>query len=105
VAIQSSPGPHVLAQSFRVFCPGELRFRARPPRDVIAAYIDAHRDEHGVETICAALPIAPSTHHEAKAREADPTRLPARAQWMKESVPTPSPLRPQSPRSHPYPAP
>jgi transposase InsO family protein len=46
----------------------------------MVAYIDAHRDEYGVEPICAVLPIAPSTYYEAKAREADPTRLPARAQ-------------------------
>jgi putative transposase len=28
------------------------------------AFIDAHRDEHGVESICAQLPIAPSTYYE-----------------------------------------
>ena len=43
------------------------------------AFIDAHRDDYGVEPICATLPIAPSSYHEAKAREADPERLPARA--------------------------
>jgi putative transposase len=46
----------------------------------MVAFIDAHRDEYGVEPICAMLPIAPSTYYEAKAREADPTRLPARTQ-------------------------
>jgi len=45
----------------------------------MAAFIDAHRDAYGVESICAVLPIAPATYHEHKAREADPTRLPARA--------------------------
>jgi transposase InsO family protein len=44
------------------------------------AFIDAHRDEFGVEPICQELPIAPSTYYEHKAREADPSRLPARAQ-------------------------
>jgi putative transposase len=44
------------------------------------AFIDAHREEHGVESICKQLPIAPSTYYEHKAREADPGRLPARAQ-------------------------
>ena len=43
------------------------------------AFIDAHRDAYGVEPICAVLPIAPSSYHEAKAREADPERLPPRA--------------------------
>ena len=42
-------------------------------------FIDEHRAEHGVEPICAQLPIAPSTYYEHKAREADPARLPARA--------------------------
>lgn len=42
-------------------------------------FIDAHRVAYGVEPICAVLPIAPSTCYEAKARERDPARLPARA--------------------------
>ncbi len=45
---------------------------------------DAHRDEYGVEPICAEVPIAPSTYYESKAWEADPTRLPARARRDKE---------------------
>ena len=36
------------------------------------SFIDAHRDEYGVESICAQLPIAPSTYYEWQAREADP---------------------------------
>ena len=44
------------------------------------AFIDDHREEHGVEPICAVLPIAPSTYHCHLARRADPSRLPARAQ-------------------------
>ena len=43
-------------------------------------FIDTHREAYGVEPICAILPIAPSTYYEQKARQADPTRLPARAQ-------------------------
>ncbi len=42
-------------------------------------FIDENRDDYGVEPICAVLPIAPSTYYEAKAREADPARLPDRA--------------------------
>jgi len=42
-------------------------------------FIDDHRVLYGVEPICAVLPIAPSTYYEAKAREADPERLPERA--------------------------
>ena len=45
----------------------------------MVAFIDAHRDEYGVEPICAQLPIAPSTYYEAKARQADAGRLPERA--------------------------
>jgi len=43
-------------------------------------FIDENRDDYGVEPICAQVPIAPSTYYEHKAREADPARLPARAQ-------------------------
>jgi len=46
---------------------------------VIASFIDDHKAEHGVESICKQLPIAPSTFYEHKAREADPDRLPVRA--------------------------
>ena len=46
----------------------------------MVAFIDAHRAEHGVEPICAELPIAPSTFYEHKARQTDPARLPMRAQ-------------------------
>jgi transposase InsO family protein len=45
----------------------------------MVSFIDANREEHGVEPICRELPIAPSTYYEQKAREADPARLPARA--------------------------
>ena len=45
----------------------------------MVSFIDAHRAEYGVEPICTQLPIAPSTYYEGKAREVDPTRLPARA--------------------------
>jgi len=44
------------------------------------AFIDAHRDEYGVESICAQLPIAPSTYYEHKARQLDPLRAPPRMQ-------------------------
>ena len=46
----------------------------------MVAFIDAHRDEYGVESICAQLPIAPATYYDAKARVTDPQRVPARAQ-------------------------
>jgi putative transposase len=46
----------------------------------MVSFIDAHRDEYGVESICRQLPIAPSTYYEHKARAADPERLPQRSQ-------------------------
>jgi len=49
------------------------------------AFIDAHRDVHGVEPICRMLPIAPSTYHAHVARRADPATAPARVRrdaWL-----------------------
>ena len=46
----------------------------------MVSFIDEHRDDYGVEPICAQLPIAPSTYYEHKAREMDPERLPLRVQ-------------------------
>ncbi len=40
------------------------------------AFIDAHREQYGVESICKLLPIAPSTYYEQKARQSDPARIP-----------------------------
>lgn len=45
----------------------------------MVSFIDDHREKHGVEPICRQLQIAPSTYHEQKARQADPSRLPRRA--------------------------
>jgi transposase InsO family protein len=42
------------------------------------AFIDQHRGDYGVEPICKVLPIAPSTYYEHKARQAEPSRRPAR---------------------------
>lgn len=43
------------AQGVGVFCPGG----ARPPVQAMIAFIDDHREAHGVEPICKVLPIAP----------------------------------------------
>ena len=42
---------------------------------MIVSFIDDHREEYGVEPICAVVPIAPSPYYEDKAREADPERV------------------------------
>jgi putative transposase len=51
------------------------------------AFIDAHRAEYGVESICAQLPIAPSTYYEHKGRAIDPTRAPPRVRRDRELQP------------------
>ena len=43
------------------------------------AFIDDHREAHGVEPICKLLPIAPSTYHGHAARRSDPARQSSRA--------------------------
>jgi transposase InsO family protein len=43
-------------------------------------FIDVHREVYGVESICALMPIAPSTYFLHKARERDPRQRSARAQ-------------------------
>ena len=42
------------------------------------AFIDGHREAHGVESICKVLPIAPSTYHDHAAKRADPEKQAAR---------------------------
>ena len=42
------------------------------------AFIDDHREAHGVEPICKVLPIAPSTYHAHVAKRANPEKLSAR---------------------------
>jgi hypothetical protein len=72
-----------------VRCAGPTRFCARPARfspwrqprpatEVMVSFIDEHRSQYGVEPICRQLLIAPSVYFEAKARQADPARVPAR---------------------------
>src|SRR5436309_7334660 len=52
---------------------------ARPPSEVMVAFIDDHRKTFGVEPICQVLPIAPSTYFRHKAEQRDPTKRSARA--------------------------
>jgi len=39
---------------------------------MMMAFIDAHREDLGIEPICRELAIAPSSYHEHVARLADP---------------------------------
>jgi transposase InsO family protein len=41
---------------------------------MMVTFIDEHREECGVESICRTLPIAPSVYYEHKARERDPAK-------------------------------
>lgn len=50
-------------------------------------FIDRHRDQYGVEPICAQLPIAPSQYYEAKARQIDPERRPPRLRRAEALLP------------------
>ena len=45
----------------------------------MVTFIDEHRDEYGVEPICAVLPIAPSTYRRHRARQLKPELRPDRA--------------------------
>lgn len=45
----------------------------------MVAFIDKHREVHGVEPICRTLRIAPSTYYDHLAKRADPARLSDRA--------------------------
>jgi len=57
---------------------GVLRGGARPPAEVMVRVIDEHRGEFGVEPICAALHVAPSTYYAAKRRLVEPSARAAR---------------------------
>jgi putative transposase len=54
---------------------------------MMVQFIDAHRDEYGVEPICEVLPIAPSTYHEHRGRAADSAKRPKRARHDDELRP------------------
>ena len=46
----------------------------------MVAFIDQHKDQYGVESMCSVLPIAPSTYYEHARRRLQPDRRPARHQ-------------------------
>jgi len=64
------------------FCARPALFRpggARPQTEVLNAYIDRHRDTHGVEPICKVLQVAPSVYRRHAARQRNPELRSARA--------------------------
>ncbi len=50
-------------------------------------FIEDHREEHGVEPICAVLPIAPSTYYEHRRKRAQPELRSVRAKRDEELKP------------------
>ena len=50
----------------------------------MSAYIDTHRDQHGVEPICRTLGVAPSTHYAPKTRP--PSARAIRAQALEPEI-------------------
>jgi transposase InsO family protein len=46
--------------------------------EAMTSFVDAYRDDHGVEPICRVLEIAPSTYHEHARRRVRPEAAPAR---------------------------
>ncbi|URI07962.1 IS3 family transposase (plasmid) [Aquincola tertiaricarbonis] len=63
-----------LASAF--FAPGG----ARPPPQVLKAFVDRHRQEFGVESICRVLQIAPSAYWRHASRQRNPALRSRRAQ-------------------------
>ncbi len=47
--------------------------------EAMTSFVDAYRDEYGVEPICRVIEIAPSTYHERARRRAKPETAPQRA--------------------------
>ncbi len=72
---RTSAGQRDPSQGVGLFCGGG----ARPPVQTMTAFIDDHRDAHGVEPICKVLPIAPSTYFDHLAKRADPEKRSIRA--------------------------
>jgi putative transposase len=58
----------ILRLAWSIFCEGG----ARPPTEVTVAFIDDYRQALGVEPVCRAMQIAPSTYYQHKAYQVDP---------------------------------
>ncbi|WP_422010114.1 IS3 family transposase [Roseateles sp.] len=60
---------------------------ARPPHQVLKAFVDRHRQQFGVESICSVLQIAPSAYWRHAARQRNPVLCSRRAQRDASLVP------------------
>jgi len=54
---------------------------------MMVAFVDAHRDDFGIEPICGMLPIAPSTYYQHKVLQANPELRSTRAKRDDELIP------------------
>ncbi|MEQ4726303.1 IS3 family transposase [Nonomuraea sp. B19D2] len=57
-----------------------------PETAALIEFIDLHRDRFGVEPICVVLEFAPSTYHEAKRREREPSARACRDEELKVEI-------------------
>lgn len=66
---------------------GARKLGARPPHQVLKAFVDQHRKQFGVESICRVLQIAPSAYWLHAARQRQPAFCSLRAQRDTELAP------------------
>ncbi|UAL02034.1 IS3 family transposase [Cupriavidus pauculus] len=62
---------------------------ARPPIEVLKAFVDQHRDAFGVEPICKVLQIAPSGYRRHAAQRRNPSQRSARSkrdEWLRPEI-------------------
>ncbi|MFN9497368.1 MAG: IS3 family transposase [Sphingomonadales bacterium] len=69
----------ILRKASAYFCAGGASQRPLAQRQMVMSFIDAHREDLGIEPICRELAVAPSSYHEHARRQADPGRRSARA--------------------------
>jgi putative transposase len=61
---ETAAGQRDPAQGIGVFCAGGASQRPLAPRQMVMSFIDAHREDLGIEPICRELAVAPSSYHE-----------------------------------------
>ncbi|WP_404828644.1 IS3 family transposase, partial [Spongiactinospora rosea] len=57
-----------------------------PQTAALVEFIDTHREQFGVEPICAVLEVSPSTYWAAKKRESSPSARAARDEYLKGEI-------------------
>ncbi|WP_301178318.1 IS3 family transposase, partial [Actinomadura geliboluensis] len=71
----------ILKAASAYFRPG-----TRPETAALVEFIDSHREQFGVDPICAVLECAPSTYWAAKKRELQPSARAVRDEWLKKEI-------------------